>query len=283
MRTPAPISRLVPEAHALEGRPRAIASAVHRSVVTQELRLERLLDSLRPHPLVEEAVTRQMTALVKTFERPHVLRRLVASMARLYPALHVIAVDDSREPISLPGVETIAMPYDSGISAGRNEGLRHVATPFVLVLDDDFVFYRHTRLGPALALMERHPEIDIMGGRVIDLPFMRSRAVPHGAIFQTDAKPSVALGSRLGGLLVVDKVPNFYLARADRLRLVEWDPQLKMAEHADFFTRALGVLTTVSNPDLRCLHARTPFDRDYMTKRMDLAASFEVLDERYGR
>ena len=35
------------------------------------------------------------------------------------------------------------MPYDSGISAGRNEGLRHVTTKYVLLLDDDLVFFRH--------------------------------------------------------------------------------------------------------------------------------------------
>ena len=53
-------------------------------------------------------------------------------------------------------------------------------------------------------------------------------------------------------------------------------------DHADFFTRALGVLTTVFNPDLRCLHARTPFDAEYMSKRMDLADSLQALEGRYG-
>jgi glycosyltransferase involved in cell wall biosynthesis len=283
VRVPASIARFVDDAHALEGRPRSIAAALHRSVVAQQLLLERLLDGLAPSPVLQEPVLRQLTALVKTFERPQVLRRLVASMMRLYPALPILVVDDSREPTSLAGVETIAMPYDSGISAGRNEGLRHVTTPYVLVLDDDFVFYRHTRLGPAMAWMERHPEVDIMGGQVIDLPFLRARGVPRGAIFQTAATPIVPVGSLLGGLTVVDKVPNFYVARRDRLALVPWDPQLKRIEHADFFTRALGVLTTVFNPDLRCLHARTPFHTEYIRKRLDLEASLRVLEERYGR
>jgi hypothetical protein len=259
-----------------------MASAVHRSLVAQELLLERLLDAIAPSAPVGERRLRQVTPLVKTFERPRIVRRLVASIKRLYPALHVVVVDDSRAPTQLAGVETITMPYDSGISAGRNEGLSRVATPYVLVLDDDFVFYRHTRLAPALALMEGHPEIDIMGGRLIELPLRRARPLPFGAIFETAATPLFPLGSLLGGLRVVDKVPNFYLARRDRLALVGWDPQLKRMEHADFFTRALGVLTTVFNPDLRCLHARTPFDTEYMRKRMDLDASLEVLEGRYG-
>jgi Glycosyl transferase family 2 len=265
-----------------DGRLHHVSAPLHGALVGQELLVERLIDALSPPPSVDEALLRQVTVLVKTFERPRILRRLVASIRRLYPTLGVIVVDDSRKPIRLEGAETIAMPYDSGVSAGRNEGLRHVATRYALVLDDDFVFYRHTRLGAALALMERHPEIDIMGGQILELPFLRPRPLPQGAIFPTAARPPVALGSRLGGLEVVDKVPTFYLARRERLALVPWDPELKRMDHADFFTRALGLLTTVLNPEIKCLHARTPFDAEYMRRRLDLVADSEILAERYG-
>jgi Glycosyl transferase family 2 len=271
------------EAHALEGAPRSVAAGIHRFLVTQELVLERLLDAAAPPSLETEPLVQQVTALVKTFERPQVLRRLVTSIRRLYPTLGIVVVDDSREPTRLAGVETIVMPYDSGISAGRNEGLKHVNTPYVLVLDDDLVFYRRTRLAPTLALMQRNPEIDIMGGQLIDLPLLRARSVPAGEIFSTEAKPLMPLGSSIGRLEVVDKVSTFYVARTDRLALVPWDPELKRIDHADFFTRALGVLTTVFNPDLKCLHARTPFDADYMRKRLDLADSVRALEARYGR
>ena len=272
----------IPAPHALEGRPRTIAAAVHRRLVGGELALHRALDAIGSRPAAGRERTSGLTALVKTFERPYVVRRLAASVRRLYPELAIVVVDDSREPVALSGVQTIRMDYDSGVSAGRNEGLRHVRTKYVLVLDDDFVFYRHTRLGPALELMERNPGIDITGGTVVDVPLMRSRHSPQGEIFPTDAVPLVPLGSRLGGLEVVDKVPTFYVARTRRLGLVGWDPELRMVDHADFFTRALGTLVTVRNPELKCLHARTPFDARYMAKRMDLESSFRRLDEVYG-
>lgn len=283
VRVPAPITGLARRAHSLDGRSRSLASSAHRSLIAQELLLERLLDTLIPGEPAQDPLVRQLTAVVKTFERPHILRRLIASIQRLYPTLRIVVVDDSREPTHLPGVDTIAMPYDSGIAAGRNEGLRHVTTPYVMVLDDDFIFYRHTPLAAPLALMEQHAEIDIMGGRLIDLPFFRNRPLPFGEIFPTSATPLVPPGSLLGGLRVVDKVPTFFVARRDRLALVPWDSRLKRADHADFFTRALGVLTTVFNPDLRCFHARTPFDAEYMSKRLDLADSYRILEKRYGR
>jgi hypothetical protein len=262
----------------------SVAAPVHGALVAQELLLARLVDGLATPRRANEALLGKLTALVKTFERPRILRRLVASIKRLYPNLGVVVVDDSREPTPLDGVINVTMPFDSGVAAGRNEGLRHVTTKYVLVLDDDVVFYRRTRLGHALALMERYPQIDIMGGQLIELPFFKARVSADvlEAIFPTDARPAVPIGSSIGGLTVCAKVPNFFLARRDRLSLVPWDPELKRVEHADFFTRALGVLTTVFNPSLKCIHARTPFDAEYMHSRLDITSDVKVLGERYG-
>jgi hypothetical protein len=266
-----------------EGSLHRLSGPVHTSLIAQELLLERLGDALAPPPPVDASLLRQLTVLVKTFERPRIVRRLLASIRRLYPTLGVVVVDDSREPAALDGVHLVTMPHDSGVAAGRNEGLRHVASRYVLVVDDDVVFSRRTRLGSALALMERFPEIDIMGGEVIDLPFFRRRdPSAREAIFPTDVRPVVPIGSCIGELEVCAKVPNFFLARRDRLPLVGWDPQLKRVDHADFFTRAFGVLTTVLNPRLACFHARTPFDREYMRSRLDVTADGEILAARYG-
>ena len=265
----------------VDGRLRPLTAVSHKALVAAELATVRVLDrvtSTRPDVSDLAAVT----ALVKTFERPGILRRLIESIRRVYPDLRVLVVDDSRKPTELSGIETVTLPYDSGIGAGRNEALRHATTRYVLVLDDDFVFHRGTRLGPALRIMESHPEIDIMGGQLLDLPLLRKRPPPRGEIFHTGAQPRHPLGSTIDGLEVVDKVSQFFLARRDRLELVRWDGGLKRADHADFFSRALGVLTTVFNPDLRCMHARTPFDDAYMEKRMDLDESLQRLHGRYG-
>lgn len=270
-------------ARLMEGRLRPVTASSHAAVVTAELALEHAVDRLMSSSAGPDAPIRELTALVKTFERPQMLRRLVDSVKRSYPDLRVVVVDDSREPGPLQGVETITMPYDSGLSAGRNEGVRHASTKYVLVLDDDFIFYRHTQLGPALAAMEREPEIDIMGGQVVNLPFYRRlpRSL-EGPLYATTATPRRPIGSSLAGFAVAAKVPNFFVARRDRLALVPWDRRFRRIGHADFFTRALGVLTTVYNPQLRCLHARTPFVEDYMAIRLDFAADFAYVAEKYG-
>ena len=265
---------LIRAAHSV---PEPIARVVYDGIVATELSWERL----RSIGSSADGGLGNVTAVVKTFERPRTLRRLVDSVRRTHPHLRMIVVDDSETPACLPGVENIVMPFNSGLSAGRQEALGRVTTPFFLLLDDDHVFYRATTLERAVTLMELHPEIDIMGGDEILLPLYAPSQFWRGDVY--DTRPStLPRGSTLAGLPVCDRVPNFFLARTERLRLVGWSPELKLLEHNDFFARARGVLTTVFNRDFRVLHARTPLDRGYMSKRMDVDGALRVLAQRYG-
>jgi glycosyltransferase involved in cell wall biosynthesis len=269
---------------------RLIAQPLFSTAVAVELAVARVVDALSARPASDDQtlVDEKLTVLIKTFERPRCAARLVASIRRHFPGVRVVVVDDSTQPVQLQGVTVVPMPFNVGVSAGRNEGLRHVATEFVLLADDDYVFYRGTNLSAALRLMERFPAIDIMGGDELNLPLVTRTNYETGFYREGNLLPTGAShlhppGTKIGGLTVREKVPNFFLARTDRLRQVPWDPALRLMEHRDFFTRAVGVLTTVSNPDLRCLHAQTPFARNYMHFRMDLAASEAALSAKYAR
>jgi glycosyltransferase involved in cell wall biosynthesis len=262
----------------VDGPLRPLAAPIYELAVRGALAIDLRLPAAAP----DRSLDGQLTALVKTFERPAVLRRLIASIRRTYPSLPVIVVDDSETPSTLPGVETVVLPFDSGVSAGRQAGLDRVRTPYVLVLDDDFVFLRDTALAPSLAWLAKNPNVDILGGQLIDVPLLRRRPPPLGQIFATPVRPIVPIGSSIDGLLVCDKVANFYLARTERLRLVGWDAALRRIDHADFFTRALGVLVTVFDERLRCIHAQTPFDARYMAHRLDHERDRALLAARWG-
>lgn len=261
---------------------RSLAGAAYKAVIALELATLRVLDGLGgPEKASGSGSLEGLTALIKTFERPGAVARLIASLRRLYPDLQLLVVDDSRDPAPIPGVEWLTLPFDSGVSAGRSAGLQQVQTPFTLLLDDDFIFYRRSGLRAAFAAMQHHPEIDIMGGAVIQLPHFHVADYRAATLFPTPVQPARPIGSTIGPFTVYDKVPNFYIARTERLRLVDWDPQIKRMDHADFFTRARGVLVSVYNPQLRCFHAQTPFDRRYMQHRGDLAADIALLRRRY--
>ncbi len=266
----------------LRSRFNPVTSVGYNAAVRLELAAVRALDAVGgPEKAPEKISLNKLTAMIKTFERPRVLSRLVTSIKRTYPDLNMIVVDDSRKPRPLPGVEWISLPFDSGVSAGRSEGLSRVKTPYMLLLDDDFIFYSRTGLRAALNEMTKYPQIDIMGGAVVNLPFLKVADYRRAGLFLTVKEPVRRPGSYIGPFPVYNKVPNFYIARTERLRLVDWDPQIKRIDHADFFTRARGILTTVYNNRLRCLHAKTPFDRHYMSYREDIKNDALILRRRY--
>jgi len=57
----------------------------------------------------------------------------------------IIVVDDGRKPTELnlhglTGVRVINLPFDVGLSAGRNAGVDACETEYFVTLDDDFIF-----------------------------------------------------------------------------------------------------------------------------------------------
>jgi glycosyltransferase involved in cell wall biosynthesis len=249
------------------------------ALISVELAAQRGLDIFQTPN--EPLPPRQITAIIKTFNRTQELAQLVKSIQRVQPDLEIIIADDSRESTRFPGVTTLVLPFNCGISAGRNAALDIVHTPFVLILDDDFVFYRKTRLAGALRILQQTPQIDIMGGKVINLPECRPHDYRDAALFPASRAPTFPKGSLLAGLPVYDKVANFFIGRTDRLKLVRWDPELKVTEHADFFTRARGILTTVYNDQFSILHAKNRFDRLGPERVQNLIDARRLLLKRY--
>jgi len=259
---------------------RHLAAPVYRALIATELGAVRLLDGAGPAPEQPEALSK-LTAVIKTFERPTMARRLVASLRRRYPDLAIVVVDDSREPEPIAGVETVTLPFNSGLSRGRQAGLEAARTPYALVLDDDFIAHRATRLHLPLAVLERQGAVDLVAGRRLDLPLFDFKS-PKGKIWPTQATPLLPLGSRIDGLEVVDKTPNCFVGRRKRLLEVGWDPKLRLLEHADWFTRALGKLVCLQDTRWSVLHGRTPFKQDYMRHREDVAEVYAYLQRKHA-
>ena len=114
-----------------------------------------------------------ITIIIKTFERPRSLHRLLKSIFFYYPDVKVVVADDSADPEKTnrevmgrwPGkdIEYLALPYDVGLSEGRNRALARVKTPYFVLCDDDFVFDRRTNLELMKRQLEEH-KVDLVAG-----------------------------------------------------------------------------------------------------------------------
>ena len=196
-----------------------------------------------------QAVERRVTVLVKTFQRPRTVNAAIASIRRFYPSLPIILADDSREPIAIAddSVTVHRLPFDSGVSTGRNFLVSQVRSEYFLMTDDDDVFTRNTRLERMIDVLDA-AGLDILGCLVLEgtaFPFGSSQTRRRIADFQMDLElkdgtlrfldPRVEYGH---DFVRCDLVHQFFLARTAAFRGTGgWDERLKTADHTDFFLR----------------------------------------------
>ena len=222
----------------------------------------------------------EVTAIIKTFERPRCLDRLLRSIRRFYPQLKIIVGDDSFRPHLRTDVEYVCFQPDIGLSAGRNQLLARVETQFFLLLDDDLEFTRHTQLERLLEIA-RQPGIALAAGDYIrckckfGLLTQRRPQPYHGTFHIEGAAPHRKLRlqrgyrARRNGYCVCDLVHNFFIAKTDAIRrLGGWDERLKVQEHEDFFLRfGQAGLQAAYCPEVTAQHWNSQSPRRYSQYR----------------
>ena len=195
-----------------------------------------------------------VTAIIKTFLRDKCLYHCVKTLKECYPSIHVIVADDGhcseekRETLTELGVEQyIELPWNRGLSHGRNVLLDACKTPYVLLCDDDFSFTLDCKLENLRKLMG---VADIAGGLVYNLrnwtlsPNGKGWDVTGGNFTKKDVGYIITAPNQFKlytGIRYEDSdfILNFFIAKTDKLRQVKWDPSLQITyEHIDFALRA---------------------------------------------
>lgn len=185
----------------------------------------------------------EVSIIIKTFERPRTLDRLLRSILSS-PAgdCSILISDDSLHSINSnlferENIQYFKLPYDSGLSYGRNYLVERVETPYCVLLDDDFFFIPATRLDILLDIVSRRG-FDLAAGKY-DGP---QWGPGYGILERTGNDLSIKMGAApramFNGLPVYDFTNNFFLARTETLKDVPWDNRFKIyGEHTDFFLR----------------------------------------------
>jgi glycosyltransferase involved in cell wall biosynthesis len=166
------------------------------------------------------------------------------------------------------------LPYDSGVSAGRNAALERVRTPFFVLCDDDFLLDHRANLALMRSMIMTH-NLDVLGGAVyqdggVDR-FSGYLIEEPGSLIRHEPiryEPPVTL---------CDTVPNFFIAKTDfaRTELHGWNPRLKLCEHAEFFFRAKKIEARVGySEEFGVLHRKCGESAYFAMRRRNFYQQF---------
>lgn len=256
------------------------------------LNLKWYIDGNRMPTKAEKAFVKDnVTFIVKSFERQHLVKGLCRNICRIYPGVPIIIADDSRGPLVIrqKNVEIIRLPFNSGLGAGLHAALNEVKTPYVVRLDDDELLTLRTNVHRELKFLIQHPELDLIGFGHTTAIRLHSPAFNFKEYYKTVMKDAL-LPLKVPHMTKIDenhivlgKVANIYLARTEKLREVGFDPKIRVIDHHEFFWRASGVMTSAVALNTVVFHRHNPYERSYNAYRSDFAADLEYIGEKRKR
>ena len=210
-----------------------------------------------------------ITFLIKTFERPKHLNKLIESILEFYPEVPIIVVDDSKVPVIRKDVEYHTMPYDSGVVAGRNLLMKKCKTKYFSLLDDDFVFTEETKIEILLDILKRN-KLDIMAGGVRE----SGNLIDYYGTLEREDDTVYYRRDVIdkGEYSKADIVPFFFVGTGD----LKGDPYFKTTEHFDFFYSLKGKKEIGFTKEVIVNHERESFPsgEKYRHKRWDRRKEF---------
>ena len=186
-----------------------------------------------------------LTIIIKTFLRPGVLSILLKSIWKMYPDVRIYVADDSGKVDVRTDVDKyFLLPFDSGLSAGRNFLIDKVSTKYFMLLDDDTIFTSNTRLEWPLMVLDNYSNIDLVSGRYLPRKFFGKQVIEGGAFI----RDMEIFNQIIDGFPIYDFTANFFIARTEKVRSIGWDDELKIQEHMEFFWRARSKINCTHLP-----------------------------------
>ena len=203
-------------------------------------------------------LSEKLTVVIKTFERPDMITRAVSSLRSLHPTIPVIIADDSKEPTSFdddPYTTALHLPFDTGISYGRNRAIEKVETPYYLLIDDDHCFKKDANLQGLVDILDT-TDFDIVAMRMLNYRagkgYCRGELFFAGTFERENDTMMHYVGKDRGlhlGYPLYDIVLNCYAARKKKAAIIKFDENIKIGkEHGDYFLEAMkrNIKVTVS-------------------------------------
>jgi len=192
---------------------------------------------------------------IKTFMREETLFKTLDSIEKYFPYPYKLyiaddsGVSDEKEyryqQLEIRGHVIIRLPFNSGLSFGRNEIIRRIKEEYVLMLDDDIQLTDSDSIKKMKQVLDSADDIGLCAGIIYQKngePY-GGHAYSRGLALEIDNSvlfrhKSTGKLAKADGVLYnyADQVVNFFLAKRAIFKSVTWDNRIKIEyEHMDFF------------------------------------------------
>lgn len=148
--------------------------------------------------------------------------------------------EETKQKVEALGAKYIKLPFDSGVTGGRNRLLKHVKTDYFLVGDDDFYYTNEANIENMVAFLEKNKSFDLIGGRVREngkiQNYQSFMELKNNILIYTPLKLDRFKYDGNIQYKECDLTFNFFVGRTSTLKDIEWDENIKVSyEHSDYF------------------------------------------------
>ena len=209
----------------------------------------------------KQNIDKFLTIGIKTFLRPHCLKECIESIRKYYKNIEILVADDSTDDVkkinkdiidnfnqirlfNFNQIRLFDLPYDSGLSKGRNHLVNNTKTPYYLVLDDSRQLSESTDL-IAMVNFLITSKYNLIAGICSDRSgenshytkkFVSYRYVDDIPVVKTkEIIKNEPIKNQYLTAYDTNQTLNIFIAETDKLKKFKWNPLAKLGEHELFF------------------------------------------------
>lgn len=216
---------------------------------------------------------KKIAITIPTFLRFNKLKKEVDSILKTYPEeLYRLYIGEQGKPskrkegyytmLRKKGHKIYQLPFNCGAIYARNYIIKKTKEPYILVIDNDFIFNKLTKMERFLEILEESPQIGIVGGVVNsrsnkDVNYIYDLVKDKDKLYFIYNSYKKWFKTSKNGYRFIpsDLVLNFFLARREVFNDILWDENYKMYAHIDFFLRMKETKWSVAyTPDMEVYH-----------------------------
>ena len=217
-------------------------------------------------------INEKVSICVKTLYRSKAIGKFVKDTRKILPNITIIIADDSDDEYKKinkksiqdaspydPNIIYIPLPYDSGLSKGRNECVKRVNTPYTIITDDTRPINNNYDVYRLVDYLDKNKQYDMITGyiperygvdkaytNIFDYIIINGKKIDSQ---QTILKMMDNLNNKIeiktyninkinkDGYYITDIGVNAFITKTDILKKYPWNDNLKIGEHELFFLK----------------------------------------------